>query len=245
MFGAGIEPIEAVRAVEVHRERWRPVRPRVILLAESHVYTGKEDVVPLLSTDGCQITGPFVRFVYCLGYGEKSLVGKDVHPNLGTPQFWKIFYSCHKRIESNADFSPILASRTRSATERLRNKLCLLESLKQRGVWLVDASIIALYRSHTPKPSYAVTRAVIQKSWDHYVGEVVAAAGPEHVIVVGKGVATYLKDRLHASVGDRLTPLPQPQARLPAREHHDAFQTYFDRCSRFAGADRVNQNTDA
>jgi hypothetical protein len=196
-------------------------------------------VVPLLSPNGYQITGPFVRFVYCLGYGEKSLVGKDVHPNSGTPQFWKIFYSCHKRIETNADFSPILASRTRSANERLRAKLCLLESLKQRGVWLVDASIIALYRSLAPRPSPDVTETVIRKSWDHYVGDVVAAAGPEHVIVVGRGVATCLKDRLRASVGDRLTVLPQPQARLPAKDHQAAFQTYFNVCSQFARATTI------
>jgi hypothetical protein len=33
---------------------------------------------------------PFVRLVYCLGYGERDLVQGRVQPNFGTPQFWKL-----------------------------------------------------------------------------------------------------------------------------------------------------------
>jgi hypothetical protein len=42
----------------------------------------------------------FVRLVYCLAYGENELLDEAIESNKGTPQFWKIFFSCLTRKRS-------------------------------------------------------------------------------------------------------------------------------------------------
>jgi len=42
------EPLEVLQRVEEHRLFWRPLNPRVILLAESHVYTRPEELLRTL-----------------------------------------------------------------------------------------------------------------------------------------------------------------------------------------------------
>ncbi|MDQ6666242.1 MAG: hypothetical protein M3Z23_17830, partial [Acidobacteriota bacterium] len=50
----------------------------------------------------------FVRLVYCLGYGESHLLDEPIEArNSGTPQFWKIFYSCLNPIQSSETFAPV------------------------------------------------------------------------------------------------------------------------------------------
>ena len=39
ILGPGAEPVEVLLRAEEHRRYWRPDRVRVVLLAESHVYT--------------------------------------------------------------------------------------------------------------------------------------------------------------------------------------------------------------
>jgi len=39
LIGPGVEPIEVLRCAEDHRTYWCPEHVRVVLLAESHVYT--------------------------------------------------------------------------------------------------------------------------------------------------------------------------------------------------------------
>lgn len=232
VLGPDIEPLQGARAAEAHRQAWRPERPRVVLLAESHVYTSLEDL---------QASGSFARIVYCLGYGEPTLA-PTVRHNAGTPQFWKVLYSCLSPVESNADFAPILKSRTRSSDERLSNKRFVLKALRARGIWLLDASIVALYRPGFPKPSPAVLRAALAASWHLHVEDTLRQASPAYLIVIGHGVAAALGARLHSLVGDRIAVLPQPQARLPADEHRRAFRQYFRICSEFAPEEHVVSN---
>ena len=82
-----------VAASEVERLRlvWRPERVRVLVLAESHVWTSSDEVRSRVRHPNGKETG-FARFVYCLGCGEPDLVEPPISPNRGTPQFWKLFH---------------------------------------------------------------------------------------------------------------------------------------------------------
>src|SRR6267142_3590652 len=91
------EPFRSCLAAEYHRQFWRPTEPRVVLLAESHVYT---DIVDLRSSVARKILPldiqhspkQFVRLIYCLAYGENTLVqGTLKQPNEGTRQYWRLF----------------------------------------------------------------------------------------------------------------------------------------------------------
>jgi len=94
MIGPDMEPVSVIQRVEEHRWHWRPAQPRVVLLAESHVYTMPKDLqrmlrpVPQLPLD---LPRGFVRLVYCLGYGEDALLDTRIATsrNSGTPQLVK------------------------------------------------------------------------------------------------------------------------------------------------------------
>jgi hypothetical protein len=69
-------------AVERLRCMWRPVCARVIILAESHVWTSLQETRSgVLHPDGEQTD--FARFIYCLGGGESQLITPPVVPNVG------------------------------------------------------------------------------------------------------------------------------------------------------------------
>jgi len=106
--------------------------------------------------------------------------------NTGTPQFWKIFYSCVNRVTTNKDFAPIQAST--SPAQRITNKITLLKTLQERGVWLLDASLAALYLPGRPKTDPGISEASIQLCWDHHVRGVIEAATPGSYRCVGKGL---------------------------------------------------------
>lgn len=234
-----LEPFKSAQLVESYRQYWRPEKVNIILLAESHVFTSKiersfklidsiNDDVPLKD-----YPNSYAKFVYCLAYGEETLTKGDNHPAKadGTPQFWKILYSCINKVESNESFSPVLKSGTKSAPERIRNKIKLLLELKKQGIWLVDASIIALYNKGI-KPSNDVFNEVIKTSWNHYTKHLILDANPNHVIIVGKGVAKNIESSLSSIVSNKnYTIIPQPQAHLPAEEHLSNFQKYYSICS--------------
>ncbi|MEJ7577654.1 MAG: hypothetical protein WKF74_11690 [Pyrinomonadaceae bacterium] len=229
LIGSSAEPIEVLQCAEEHRAYWRPERVRVVLLAESHVYTETSELdrrVVLPSFMGIDVPRGFVRLVYCLGYGENSLLDLPIFipANSGTPQFWKIFYSCVNRVHANEDFAPIQVSRT-PFPERIWNKLALLQHLKEAGVWLVDASLAALYIPKCPKPSPMLVEAALRMSWDAYVGQIVRNASPSCIVCIGKGVARSLGNRLF-ELGVPVTIVPQPNARLASTEHFEVFQKY-------------------
>jgi hypothetical protein len=226
ILGSDVEPMAVLRCAERHRAYWRPDRVRVVLLAESPGHTATPElrrwiVQPSLVQSGVPLE--FVRLVYCLGYGENDILDKSIdYPrNSGTPQYWKVFYSCVNRVFTNGDFAAILKEGTRGADERIRNKLALLQQLKERGVWLLDASLVALY----PKPTPGIVRDCLQVSWDAYVGQVVRTARPTHIVCLGKVVGNVLADRLR-DLGIPFTVLAQPNARLSAA-------VYFDQCKKY------------
>jgi hypothetical protein len=226
LLGAGAEPIEVLRRAEEHRAYWRPERVRVVLLAESHVYTSVAELerrIILPGMPGNDLPRGFVRLVYCLGYGENELLDRPIiePKNSGTPQYWKLFFSCVNRVETNADFAPVL--RQTPFPQRVKNKIALLRQLKEAGVWLVDTSMAALY----PKPSPMIVDACLHASWDTYVGGVIRAASPSHIVCIGRGVARALSDRL-PRLGVPVTVVPQPNAKLASTEHFETFKQCYE-----------------
>jgi hypothetical protein len=218
LIGPEMEPISVIQRVEEHRAYWRPQSTRVVLLAESHVYTSSVEIqrtLKPLQNLPPNLPRGFTRFVYCLGYGENDLLDTPINdpPNSGTPQFWKIFHSCVNPLTQNGDFAGILVSGTRNEEERILNKLRLLGELRARGVWLVDASIAALYRpGGIANPPLALRKAVLQTSWDMYTKRVVSDAAPEAILCIGKGIAMVLRERLDR-IGIPWATVPQPNAR--------------------------------
>jgi len=95
--GLVAERPEVAIAVEQHRWAWKPQNVRVLLVAESHVYTSAEDSAlhvrtELLPERARHAPREFVRLVYCLGYGETWLLdSRPRQSNAGTWQFWNIF----------------------------------------------------------------------------------------------------------------------------------------------------------
>lgn len=230
LLGSQLEPLAVVQQVEQHRRYWRPERPRLVLLAESHVYTTEEELCRTVEVEKVLDQTPknlprgFVRFVYCLGYGENKLLDKCIESNPGTPPFWKIFYSCINPITPNPSFAPVLKTATKLDKARIGNKLCLLQQMKGQGIWLVDASISALF--HPGRPRQAVDyKQVLQTSWKEHVRSTIEEWRPEGILCIGCGVARALKDRL-----DELqipwSVVPQPGARLPSKEHLRVFEKY-------------------
>jgi hypothetical protein len=235
VLGRGIEPFESVKLIEDYRRFWKPKNEiKVILLAESHVFTTDEDrKLELVSlSDLAGYPKEYAKFVYCLGYGERELTKGPGHPERdGTPQFWKILLSCTKLINSNADFAPVLKSRTKNFEERISNKAKLLKSLRDKGVWLVDVSICALYDGGRKPSNHAMSRA-IETSWSTYTKHLIETAEPEHVIVVGKGVARVVQEDLKNINGENYSVVDQPNARLSADEHLENFRNYYRLCNR-------------
>lgn len=153
----------------------------------------------------------------------------SVARNSGTPQFWKIFVSCLEPITRNEDFAAVQATRT-PFRERIANKVSILDRLRASGVWLVDASIAALYSPSRPKAPAQVIDNVLHESWDGYVRSVIAEAAPEAILCIGLGVASCLRSRLD-QFGIPWAAVPQPQARLSAEAHLRVFDTYRRVCA--------------
>ena len=228
LLGSDAEPFESVELVEQYRQFWRPDNVRVVILAESHVFTSNSDrEYRIREIDGLSgYPTQYARFVYCLAYGENSLTEGSSHPCIrdGTPQFWKIFFSCENEISSKESFAPILKDKN-PTEQRIRNKVELLKSLQTHGVWLVDVSIMALYKNGN-KPSKTVMNKVIQYSWSGYTRSVIEKAKPDYVIVVGKGVEKVIKLELEEIMSQNYSVIDQPNAHLSAEQHLNNFKTY-------------------
>jgi hypothetical protein len=228
ILGEDTEALESVQLVEKYRCFLKPEKVRVVLLAESHVFTSSDDrkivIPPIPELPGYPTK--YARFVYCLGYGERSLTNSPLHPKKdGTPQFWKILYSCRNPVSTTADFAPILSKTAHC--QRLQNKITLLKGLKANGIWLVDASIVALYKNG--KKTKGMFRA-LQESWQSYTRDVVISSSPEHVICIGKGVAGIVESDLRKYFQGRYTVVPQPNAHLSSEDHLSNFMMYSRIC---------------
>ncbi len=230
ILGEHAEPLDSVQLVEAYRRFWKPEKIKIILLAESHVYTSDDDrsiIIPSLPhLSGYPVQ--YARFVYCLGYGERMLTESRIHPKRdGTPQFWKIFYGCNSHVSSLRDFRHILGQT--DYEQRIVNKIQLLKDLKAKGIWLVDASIVALYKNGKKIPHMF---SALEASWKLYTRDIVTSAAPAHVICIGKGVASVVESDLKMNFHDKYTVIHQPNAFLSSNEHMTNYKKYHKICCR-------------
>jgi hypothetical protein len=200
---------------------------KVLLLAESHVFTSAEDLqrrIVRLPGAPSGIPSGFVRLVYCLGYGEDRILDRPIlaPPNQGTWQYWKIFYTCVYGVPRGGDFSPILATKTPDHV-RVANKLDVLARLRDAGVWLLDASPAALYTPGGQKPSDL--QRCIQIGYSVHVRGQLEAARPSQILCVGIGVNRAVGALLELT-GAKVSVLPQPNAGLTATAQLDSLATY-------------------
>ena len=84
-----VDSFRVIVRVEEYRQFWKPQKTNVILLAESHVYTTDEEYEAFCSKaklDYFIKNYPinYVRFIYCLAYGESDLLSGPIDDNKGT-----------------------------------------------------------------------------------------------------------------------------------------------------------------
>jgi len=215
-----LEAAEMLAAVAAHRDYWRPSEVRVLLLAESHVMTTWQEFtarVPLARFGHPQAPPEFVRLVYCLGYGERNAVQGGASKNIGTPQFWKILAAC----VGDLDGGSVLRRGESDWVRRVARKIALLERLKRRGVWLLDASPVALYWGSRKKPARKLLEAALVAGWEEHSRAVVRELSPRAVVFIGKTVFDVLGERVR-EVLPASTPIEwiyQPQAQVPTIDH--------------------------
>jgi hypothetical protein len=234
LLGPRIESIRVVERCEEHRQYWRPKDTRVVLLAESHVYTPEVELdraIQISEHLPSDTPRGFVRLVYSLGYGEDGSLDKPMggSRNSGTPQFWKILLSCVKPCAQQHDFTMMKKAHTKTA-ERIAAKVKILQDLRARGVWLVNACIAALYFPGGKKPPQSLIGRALVSSWQGYTRSVIEEAAPKAILCIGLGVAHALKDRLD-DFGTPWAELPQPNAHLPTNVHLRTFAEYNRVCA--------------
>jgi hypothetical protein len=222
-------------AVEVEQLRlaWRPERVQVVVLAESHVWTSRDEIRSRVKQPNGKETG-FARFVYCLGYGEPRLVEPAVTPNRGTPQFWRLF---HDTVYGpTTPHTRLMKSGETDWQKRAQNKLDLLAKMQSAGIWLVDASVTALYQTGTPKlaANRDDFRDVLRACWESHTGEVVCGCAPSAILIVGKGVENAIGDCVHQDLGRsvKVVTINQPNARMSRQAITRDRRACFDLCCR-------------
>jgi len=232
---------EVVELARKYYNYWRPKETKVILLAESHAFTTKERAFEGPGLDESllpEYKGPrgFLSLVYSLAYGEnEALTGQAVDKlNKGTPQFWTLFAACSRGVEHVAATnntktkyaSPFAADLLKGGglpvEERLKAKLEVLEDLKKRGIWLLDASIFGwfisqpqtytrssvsneVHRKPKSRPPLELKAPSLVLSWElftkHLVRHVADEGNLKLLIPIGMEVeAALTRDRLEEAV---------------------------------------------
>lgn len=203
-------------SVAAWRNAWRPDRVRVLLIAESHVREVDGDASVRVDVPDFHRSLPssFCRLIYCLGYGESELCSPAPLSNAGTWQFWDILGS----IAGGSQ--PRMPRKGESTLEqRLRWKVAVLEWLRKQGVWLVDASVSAIYapggtRNEVLAKQESVRTSFVERVWPHVAQEPI-----EQTWIIGHGVRDALRglpavERARAIVqpqGDRGTGRHAPE----------------------------------
>ena len=233
-LNCNVDSFEVVNEVDKYRNYWKPKKANVILLAESHVFTSDDDFKIKINYSNYKDLIPnypegYVRFVYCFGYAEHSLLENTTISKklkLGTPQFWKIFSASISKNEQ-FNFDAIKKSTTKT-DERIRNKINLLKKLRDEGIWLVDSSIVGLYNKGE-KPSHREMKEIILISWDNYVKGLIINANPKFIVCIGKFVLNSLEDRIK-EIGIPYDFIYQPQARCFSEKDYKKLQQI---CSKY------------
>jgi hypothetical protein len=222
---------ESVRWAEVEQLRlaWRPQPVRVVVLAESHVWTSGDELHSRVTQPNGRETA-FARFVYCLGYGEPCLVKPAVTPNSGTPQFWRLFHDT--LYEPTTPHTRVMKSGEPDWQKRTRNKLDLLKKMQTAGIWLVDASVTALYQKGTKLVSGTDYFAVLRACWDSHIGEVVRGCKPSAILIVGRGVESAIGKKVQdLGRSIEVVTIKAPAAHMSREDITRDRRACFDLCS--------------
>jgi len=177
------EPLETAICVEEHRWFWKPEIVKFILVAESHVYTNKNEIQVKIDLNRLPNYVPkniplcFVRFVYCLSYGNSCLLSEPerIEYNRGSNQYVNLFAKC-----VGLDKKP-------EKMKRLKWKVKVLKTISKRGIWLLDASLHACYygknrqtymqENNERKDSNRLPSKIVEKiipiSWRQYVKPII------------------------------------------------------------------------
>ncbi|NER10033.1 hypothetical protein SAMN06265375_101436 [Muriicola jejuensis] len=197
-----IEDFIVVKLVEDYRNYWKPKEIKTILLAESHVYTEKN----LIRTRHClNISGypkGYVRFVYNLAYGQSNILNEPLDKNTGTHQFWNLF---NQIVDKNFQ-----VTNNPNAGSKLKEKISLLKYMKKSGIWLLDCSIVAVYKNKE-KPSKNDYNKILDTSFQNYCEPIIEECNPNNIIVVGKTVYDLVIGRL-SNKGYNIVWIHQPNA---------------------------------
>jgi len=191
------ESIETAIEVERHRWYWKPKQTKLVLVAESHVLTAEHDmglqvdetkIRPFLRRNANSPPDHFVRLVYCLAYGESELLASPLPQlgNTGTPLYWDIFgrvsFRCPQpRREYGFEFH-----------DRMRWKVDTLRELYRMGIWLLDASVHAIYRRNRHRLPDHVQQTLHEQWWTGYGRFLVKDSKFPKVWVIGKTVQDCL-----------------------------------------------------
>jgi hypothetical protein len=185
------EPLETALWVEEHRWYWKPKDIKFIIVAESHVYTNANEVsvkiIPDLLPEDVPKDVPlnFVKLVYCLGYGEPSILDRPeiIENNAGTRQYMNLFRDCIGFVDNTASF--------------LQWKARLLKTLRDKGIWLLDASCHACAKGRGERLPPEIVERIVPISWNIYVKTIIddLSIDPKYVWIIGKGLHDSLKGK--------------------------------------------------
>jgi hypothetical protein len=204
MKSAGIvpEPLETALIVEEYRWFWKPEAVNFVLVAESHVHASSEEIQVKIRPERLPSSYPkngplnFVKIVYCLGYGDDSVLdfpGK-IDNNPGTKQYLNLFRELIG-LENQSMFMTKRAWRT-----------LILNSVKKRGIWLLDASVHGCYlgkkkqdlgEQESNRLPSEVVKNIVPISWNKYVKPIIddLAIDPKRVWIIGKGLHDLLRGK--------------------------------------------------
>eukprot|EP00957_Ditylum_brightwellii_P031264 2369879-Ditylum_brightwellii.AAC.1 len=98
----------------------------------------------------------YISLVHCLSYGESDSLGLvkegdgsqagKKFMNKGTPQFWSLLAACSRGTKAVGDgknfASDILKKGGLSTKQRIFARLKILQDLREKGIWLVDTSVV-------------------------------------------------------------------------------------------------------
>jgi len=185
------EPLETAFLVEEHRWFWKPEEVKFILVAESHVYTSAEEsrvkIVRQRLPKNFPKNAPlnFVKLVYCLGYGEPDILDfpEKIANNPGTKDYIDLFRKC-------INFKS-------QCLKKLEWKSELLNATKEKGIWLLDASLHACALGKRQRLPSRIVKKILPISWNRYVKPVLddTKIDQDFVWIVGKGVHETLEGK--------------------------------------------------
>jgi len=233
-----IDSLEVAKQVEEYRRFWKPEKTNILLLGESHVYTDEQDYTMKCDEFILHAIIPdyplrFVRLVCCLGYGENGLLKtvRTDRKNTGTPQYWKIFSSCVAENEQALRFHKIFKTQTKDLGQRLENKVSVLRKMQDKGIWLLDASIVGLYGSG--EKNHTIAERIIEISWKNYIANMILESSPRYTIVTGNDVGRIVGPKLRG-VDVPFTVIPQPQARGTSQWQLENYKKYHRICAKYS-----------